>query len=406
MRACLRSNAEPPRPARTGRTLRDVGPRDRSRGQGTGQGIPGNPRARRRRSRHPARRSACAARRERRRQVDADPSHLRRQPADRRGDFRRRAAGRVALRRNRRRTLGIAVVHQHFNLAPQLSVAENLFLSRSLPRRAGLFVNWSETRRRAEKLLARVGLNIDPWTEVSQLRPDESAMVAIAKAIGSDAKIIILDEPTSALLPAEVSILFGHMRRLAYRGPFVSLCQPPPGGSVRNRRPRHGPARRTAGRRLDARGDCRAGRSSRPSSAETSPGSKTPPPRSPLTASRSSSPTLWRAEGFGISASNCARAKSSALPACQEAAPRRPWTCCSPGRQSSVGAADSERPKPSTLRSPRDAKNAGIALVPKNRHAESLLAGRQRAREHLASQPQSFCHRSVRPVHPSRPGAG
>src|SRR5271154_493081 len=114
--------------------------------------------------------------------------------------------------------LGIAVVHQHFNLAPQLSVAENLFLSRSLPRRAGIFVNWSETRRQAEKLLARGGLNIDPMTEVSQLHPDESAMVAIAKAIGSDAKIIILDEPTSALLPAEVSILFGHMRRLASEG--------------------------------------------------------------------------------------------------------------------------------------------------------------------------------------------
>src|SRR5271156_5582341 len=114
--------------------------------------------------------------------------------------------------------LGVAVVHQHFNLAPQLSVAENLFLSRSLPRRAGIFVSWSETRRLATKLLARVGLNIDPMTEVSQLRPDESAMVAIAKAIGSDAKIIILDEPTSALLPAEVSILFGHMRRLASEG--------------------------------------------------------------------------------------------------------------------------------------------------------------------------------------------
>src|ERR1700677_4491432 len=114
--------------------------------------------------------------------------------------------------------LGIAVVHQHFNLVPQLSVAENLFLSHTLPRRAGVFVNWGETRRQAEKLLARVGLKIDPATEVSQLRPDESAMVAIAKAIGADARIIILDEPTSALLPDEVSILFGHMRRLASEG--------------------------------------------------------------------------------------------------------------------------------------------------------------------------------------------
>src|SRR4029077_3550374 len=95
--------------------------------------------------------------------------------------------------------LGIAVVHQHFNLVPQLSVAENLFLSQTLPRHAGLFVNWSATEKRARKLLDRVGLKIDPWTEVSKLRPDESAMVAIAKAIGSDARIIIMDEPTSAL---------------------------------------------------------------------------------------------------------------------------------------------------------------------------------------------------------------
>src|ERR1700678_2656927 len=123
--------------------------------------------------------------------------------------------------------LGIAVVHQHFNLVPQLSVAENLFLSKVLPRRAGLFVNWGETRRLAEKLLARVGLKIDPATEVSQLRPDESAMVAIAKAIGADARIIILDEPTSALLPDEVSILFGHMRRLASEGPSFLYVRHP-----------------------------------------------------------------------------------------------------------------------------------------------------------------------------------
>jgi ABC-type sugar transport system ATPase subunit len=116
------------------------------------------------------------------------------------------------------RALGIAVVHQHFNLVPQLSVCENLALAEPLPRRAGLFVDWGALQRRAEKLLARVGLKIDPRMEVSQLRPDESAMVAIAKAIGSEAKIIILDEPTSALLPAEVAILFGHMRRLAAEG--------------------------------------------------------------------------------------------------------------------------------------------------------------------------------------------
>ncbi len=115
-------------------------------------------------------------------------------------------------------TLGIAVVHQHHNLVPQISVCENLLLSESLPRRAGVFVDWRAMRQRAERLLDRVGLKVDPWIEVSKLRPDESAMVAIAKAIGSEAKLIVLDEPTTALQPAEVAILFGHMRRLAGQG--------------------------------------------------------------------------------------------------------------------------------------------------------------------------------------------
>src|SRR5262249_24281390 len=72
--------------------------------------------------------------------------------------------------------LGIAVVHQHLNLVAQLSVAENLFLSETLPRRVGLYVNSSSTESRARKLLDRVGLKIGPWTEVSKLRPDESAI--------------------------------------------------------------------------------------------------------------------------------------------------------------------------------------------------------------------------------------
>jgi ABC-type sugar transport system ATPase subunit len=114
--------------------------------------------------------------------------------------------------------LGIAVVHQQFNLVPQISVCENLFLSQSMPRRAGLLVDWRAMERRATKLLDRVGLNLDPRREVGGLRPDEAAMVAIAKAIGSDARLIILDEPTTALLRNEVVILFDHMRSLAREG--------------------------------------------------------------------------------------------------------------------------------------------------------------------------------------------
>ena len=114
--------------------------------------------------------------------------------------------------------LGIAAVHQHSNLVPGLSVRENLLLGERLPRRFGGFIDWPAVDRRAAGLLGRVGLRIIPSVSVSDLRPDQVAMVSIAKAIVSDAKIIILDEPTSALLPHEVAVLFGHMRRLASEG--------------------------------------------------------------------------------------------------------------------------------------------------------------------------------------------
>lgn len=113
---------------------------------------------------------------------------------------------------------GIAVVHQHGNLVPMLSIQENLMLGERLPRRVGVFVDWSSVRKRAQQLLARVGLSLDPGRIVNTLRPDEVAMVSIAKAIASNARVIILDEPTTALLPHEVEILFGHMRRLAREG--------------------------------------------------------------------------------------------------------------------------------------------------------------------------------------------
>ena len=114
---------------------------------------------------------------------------------------------------------GIAVVHQHGNLVPSLSVQENLLLGESLPRRLGVLIDWPAVRRRTTQLLERVGLkDIDPAALVASLRPDEVAMVSIAKAIATNAKVIILDEPTTALLPHEVEVLFGHMRRLAAEG--------------------------------------------------------------------------------------------------------------------------------------------------------------------------------------------
>lgn len=113
---------------------------------------------------------------------------------------------------------GIAVVHQHSNLIPGLSVEENLWLGEPLPRIAGTLINWRAVRAKAREIMARVHLDVAPETLVSDLRPDQRAMVSIAKAVASDASLIILDEPTTALLPDEVETLFAQMRRLSNEG--------------------------------------------------------------------------------------------------------------------------------------------------------------------------------------------
>ena len=113
---------------------------------------------------------------------------------------------------------GIAVVHQHSNLVSTLSVEENLWLGRPLPRLAGALINWAAMRRRAMEILDYVGSSVKPGAMLSDLRPDERAMISIARAIASDARLIILDEPTAALLPDEVDTLFQQMRRLAREG--------------------------------------------------------------------------------------------------------------------------------------------------------------------------------------------
>jgi ribose transport system ATP-binding protein len=80
------------------------------------------------------------------------------------------------------RSYGVAVVHQHFNLAADLSVRENLFLGHDLPRRWNGLVDWRSLNDKAQALLDRLGLKIDPRANVGDLRPDELAMIAIARA--------------------------------------------------------------------------------------------------------------------------------------------------------------------------------------------------------------------------------
>ena len=112
---------------------------------------------------------------------------------------------------------GIATVFQELDLVPGLSVADNLFLGHE-PSRRGLFLDNVAMRRSATPLLERVGGHICPRATVSDLSLGQQQIVAIAKALAADAKILILDEPTAALSTHEVELLFTVVRRLRADG--------------------------------------------------------------------------------------------------------------------------------------------------------------------------------------------
>jgi ABC-type sugar transport system ATPase subunit len=110
---------------------------------------------------------------------------------------------------------GIATVTQETTLVPELSVAENILLGRRLVRgRFGL--NWSATRRRAQEVLERLGLDLDPDAAVVRLRPDQQQLVEIARALSVDARLLVLDESTSSLTDDEVEHLFRIVRDLRH----------------------------------------------------------------------------------------------------------------------------------------------------------------------------------------------
>jgi ABC-type sugar transport system ATPase subunit len=112
--------------------------------------------------------------------------------------------------------LGVAMVYQEFALAPDLSVAENLYLGRE-PGRFG-FVDRGKEMEEARELLQRVGLGVGPGRYVSGLTVAEMQRVEIAKALAIDAKVVIMDEPTATLAEKEIDDLFGVIRGLTSEG--------------------------------------------------------------------------------------------------------------------------------------------------------------------------------------------
>jgi len=112
---------------------------------------------------------------------------------------------------------GIALVHQELNLVPHLTVAENIFLGRELVSSVGL-IRSREQNEQCRKLLASLDDTIDPSAEVHSLRVGQQQVVEIAKAINSKARVIFMDEPTSAISNEEVESLFRLIRSLRKAG--------------------------------------------------------------------------------------------------------------------------------------------------------------------------------------------
>jgi ABC-type sugar transport system ATPase subunit len=114
-------------------------------------------------------------------------------------------------------TAGIAIIFQELNLVPDLSIAENIFIGREPLNRFGL-VDFARMNREAAALLAELESDADPRTLVSQLKVGAQQVVEIARAISFNSRVIIMDEPTSAITEHEIAMLFRQIKRLKQSG--------------------------------------------------------------------------------------------------------------------------------------------------------------------------------------------
>ena len=113
--------------------------------------------------------------------------------------------------------LGIKVVFQELALIPEMSVAENVFLE-SFPLKKNKTIDWKLMTTRSRELLEEVGICIDPEIKLGALTVAQQQMVDIARALSHDSKIVIMDEPTSALTPNEVDYLFKVIKKMQEKG--------------------------------------------------------------------------------------------------------------------------------------------------------------------------------------------
>jgi ribose transport system ATP-binding protein len=114
---------------------------------------------------------------------------------------------------------GVVLIHQEFNLADDLTIAQNIFLGREL--RRGWWLDDAGMREAARRVLGQVGLSVDPGRRVGELIVAEKQLVEIAKALARRARLLVMDEPTATLTPAETQRLFALIDQLKAAGVTV-----------------------------------------------------------------------------------------------------------------------------------------------------------------------------------------
>jgi len=111
---------------------------------------------------------------------------------------------------------GIAIIYQELALVPEMTVYENIFLGHEI--KNGLLIDWNETIRRADEMLKKVRLDVNPATKVKDLGVGKQQLIEIAKALSKDVKLLILDEPTAALNEGDSANLLSLLRELKSHG--------------------------------------------------------------------------------------------------------------------------------------------------------------------------------------------
>jgi ribose transport system ATP-binding protein len=116
--------------------------------------------------------------------------------------------------------VGLRFIHQELNVVPQLSVAENVYLSQRYPRRAGIFVHWRKLHNSTARVLSHLGVtHIQPTAIMARLSAGDQMLVKIAAAFaGDNASVYVMDEPTAALTSEESARLFAVIDQLKARG--------------------------------------------------------------------------------------------------------------------------------------------------------------------------------------------